>query len=276
VYRAHLPAPIEWRCISCGDEGFISGWEGSPFDLRRPGSNGAEEDQIEVLLGEEVAETLRGIQVFDADCERVVFAARADDDCVLLSATEGDVEALAGIVAAEANNEADRRRRKRLDAAFSVLDGALVKGASSPTETLPAVRAAWAAQPEATTQVRALPRRDVRGRWRIVEMDIWDRGHLDLEGPAFIEFGADRTGSFGFIAVTAWMDWRAGAIDGRPGAEFSFQGSDEGDEVSGRGRAVLLDDGTLEGHLYFHMGDDSGFRAVAAGAGLDRNGRRRR
>jgi len=33
----------------------------------------------------------------------------------------------------------------------------------------------------------------------------------------------------------------------------------------GRGWAVLADDGSLRGHLYFHLGDDSGFRAVRVG-----------
>ena len=36
---------------------------------------------------------------------------------------------------------------------------------------------------------------------------------------------------------------------------------DEGDDVSGRGWAALNPDGTLEGHIYFHLGDDSAFRA---------------
>ena len=49
--------------------------------------------------------------------------------------------------------------------------------------------------------------------------------------------------------------------DGRPGVEFSWQGSDEGDDVSGRGWAALNPDGKLEGHIYFHLGDDSAFRA---------------
>ena len=40
-----------------------------------------------------------------------------------------------------------------------------------------------------------------------------------------------------------------------------FQGSDEGDDVSGRGWPALSPDGTLEGHIYFHLGDDSAFRA---------------
>jgi hypothetical protein len=48
---------------------------------------------------------------------------------------------------------------------------------------------------------------------------------------------------------------------GRASVEFSWQG----DEVSGRGWAVLADDGSLQGHLYFHLGDDSGFRAVRFG-----------
>ena len=45
------------------------------------------------------------------------------------------------------------------------------------------------------------------------------------------------------------------------GVEFSWQGSDEGDDTSGRGWAALNPDGTLEGHLFFHLGDDSAFRA---------------
>ena len=34
VSRTDVPPWIQWRCPSCGDEGVISGWEQSPFDLR--------------------------------------------------------------------------------------------------------------------------------------------------------------------------------------------------------------------------------------------------
>jgi hypothetical protein len=98
-------------------------------------------------------------------------------------------------------------------------------------------------------------------RWRIVEMDMWDRDAIDLVEPGFIEFAEDGTGQFGFIAVRGWMDCRSTERDSRPGVEFSWDGDDEGDQVSGRGWAVLVDDATLEGHLFIHMGDDSGFRA---------------
>ena len=99
------------------------------------------------------------------------------------------------------------------------------------------------------------------GRWRILEMDVWERDALDLVGPAFIEIRADQTGNFGFIAVEGWMDCREAAIDDCPGLEFSWDGNDECDPASGRGWVALQPDGALKGHIFFHMGDDSEFRA---------------
>jgi hypothetical protein len=102
---------------------------------------------------------------------------------------------------------------------------------------------------------------NIIGRWRITEMDNWDQEAVDLVQPGFIEFDDDGLGNLGFIVVTGELDCRDADRDGRPGVEFSWQGSDEGDDVSGRGWAVLNPDGTLEGHIYFHLGDDSAFRA---------------
>jgi hypothetical protein len=104
--------------------------------------------------------------------------------------------------------------------------------------------------------------RSLVGRWRIVEMDAWDRDAVDLVGPGFIAFADDGTGEFGFVAVHGWMDWQAAQRDGRPFVEFSWVGDDEGDQVSGRGWASATEGGTLTGHLFIHLGDESGFRAV--------------
>ena len=101
----------------------------------------------------------------------------------------------------------------------------------------------------------------IMGRWRITEMDNWDQDAVDLVQPGFIEFDDDGLGSLGFIVVTGELDCRDLDRGGRPGVEFSWQGSDEGDDVSGRGWAALNPDGTLEGHIYFHLGDDSAFQA---------------
>ena len=99
------------------------------------------------------------------------------------------------------------------------------------------------------------------GRWRIVEMEHWAQEDVDLDGPGFIEFSRNHTGSFGFIAVEGVVGWRDVSRDGHHGVEFYLEGHDEGDQASGRGWAVRDDDGSLRGHIYFHPGDDSGFRA---------------
>jgi hypothetical protein len=49
---------------------------------------------------------------------------------------------------------------------------------------------------------------------------------------------------------------------GKPAVEWTWDGNDEMDEASGRGWAVLQDDGTLKGKLFFHRGDSSGFTAA--------------
>jgi hypothetical protein len=98
-------------------------------------------------------------------------------------------------------------------------------------------------------------------------MSGWGRVAIDLVEPGFIEFAGDGSGQFGFIAVRGWLDCRAAERDGRPGVEFTWEGFDEGDQVSGRGWAALVEDETMEGHLFFHLGDDTSFRAeLFAGA----------
>ncbi|MDT7803002.1 MAG: hypothetical protein QOI78_6435 [Actinomycetota bacterium] len=92
-------------------------------------------------------------------------------------------------------------------------------------------------------------------------MSAWDRDAIDLAGPGFLEFAEDGTGQLGFVAVEGTLDCRPADRDGRPGLEFTWEGVDEGDQVSGRGWAVLADDETIEGRLFIHLGDESSFRA---------------
>jgi hypothetical protein len=78
-----------------------------------------------------------------------------------------------------------------------------------------------------------------------------------MEVPGHITFSADRSGSFQFGLVQGQMDCK---IDKRQGQriEFTWHGFDEGDELTGRGHAEIVD-GESRGHLYIHLGDDSAF-----------------
>ena len=125
--RSDVPASIAWRCTSCDDEGTISGWEGSPFDLRLRGGDPVPTPGVQVVVSSDVAGTLRSLMLLDAASERVVFRAEVVEDVIVLSCDQDDLDELAGSVAAEANHEEDRRRRRRLDAAFAVLNDALMR-----------------------------------------------------------------------------------------------------------------------------------------------------
>jgi hypothetical protein len=105
----------------------ISGWEGSYCDLRQPRPQDRQKTKEEVPISDEVAASLRGLALLDTDCERLVYAARADPagEGAVLDADEEHLDELLGFVAAEANHETNRRRQKRLDKAFAALSDAL-------------------------------------------------------------------------------------------------------------------------------------------------------
>lgn len=123
VLRTQAGAPIRWQCSICDDEGVISNWEDSAFDLRRRQLTLAEAAN-EIVIPDEIAAALRGLQLLDTDCERLVFRIRAHNGHAILAATDDDLDELAGFVAAEANHEPNRRRQQRLDAAFAALNTA--------------------------------------------------------------------------------------------------------------------------------------------------------
>jgi hypothetical protein len=102
-----------------------------------------------------------------------------------------------------------------------------------------------------------------QGRWLIEQMDQWDVGGECEEFQPFIEFERGDTGQFQFACVHGQMDCRIVQREGKPAVEFSWDGNDECEHVFGRGWAVL-DGDELSGMIFFHMGDESGFKARRA------------
>lgn len=104
------------------------------------------------------------------------------------------------------------------------------------------------------------------GTWHIVSMSTWDDDYLNEEVQAFIEFAANRGGSFQFGYVQGEIDYCVTSRDGNPTVEFSWDGGDgaDGTQLSGRGWATL-DGDQLRGMFFIHQGDDSDFVAQRAG-----------
>jgi hypothetical protein len=103
-------------------------------------------------------------------------------------------------------------------------------------------------------------KKDYLGMWRIKEMELWDQSVVDTEGPGRMEFRKDGTGSIHFGAVRVEMDYKVEKQAGKEKIEFTFEGMDEGTPASGRGWAGINGQ-EMNGRIYFHFGDDSGFKA---------------
>jgi hypothetical protein len=98
------------------------------------------------------------------------------------------------------------------------------------------------------------------GRYRITSMDQWDQDFVDEEVEGFVEFTKDGQGEFHFGYVHGFIDYRLSTRDGKLCTEFTWEGNDEMDSAMGRGWAVIEGD-EIEGTLFFHQGDESGFKA---------------
>jgi hypothetical protein len=99
------------------------------------------------------------------------------------------------------------------------------------------------------------------GKWRIVEMEVWDQDYVDMEVPGFIRIGSDGTGRLQFGLVSGDIDGRVEQCGNAPRFDFSLSGQEENYLVCGRGWAVI-ENGELSGRIYLHLADDSAFRAI--------------
>ncbi|MBW1753350.1 MAG: hypothetical protein JRJ46_09650 [Deltaproteobacteria bacterium] len=97
-------------------------------------------------------------------------------------------------------------------------------------------------------------------KWRIVEMEHWDKDYIDLVVPGYIRFDKGGLGEFQFGVVYGSMDYRIENYSEFERIEFSWEGQDETDSVRGRGWAMIKDN-KLQGGLFIHDSDDSWFIA---------------
>lgn len=111
------------------------------------------------------------------------------------------------------------------------------------------------------------PPHSILGQWRINWMEQWDQDFVDAEVEGYVRFDRGGTGEFQFGYVHGQIDYELTERDGKRAAEWSWEGNDEMDPASGRGWAVVQDDGTLKGKLSFHQGDRSDFTATRTGSG---------
>lgn len=125
---------IAWACSNCDDNGLISGWRDSHWDLS-PADDDDEERRViqatdeafDVILTHDEYAALLRTPWFDDDVRRTILGAQASEDEVDLWGTEEALDDLLDVVAGEANHERHKEWRDRLDTVFDKIEFALNK-----------------------------------------------------------------------------------------------------------------------------------------------------
>ena len=93
------------------------------------------------------------------------------------------------------------------------------------------------------------------------------RGRVDLEMSGYIQFEGDHTGDIMFVALHGGILWCGTPGDGPSGVPLYSESFNEGDPANGWGWTNAEDEGTLQRHPFFHLGEESGLRIERIGDG---------
>jgi hypothetical protein len=102
------------------------------------------------------------------------------------------------------------------------------------------------------------------GTWHIYEMEMWDEDYFNMDVQAYIDIKPNKLGNFQFGLVSGEIDGRIVDYAEDKRFEFTFEGFEEGDLVSGFGWVRIKEKDKLEGEFRFHLGDSSTFLARKA------------
>ena len=100
------------------------------------------------------------------------------------------------------------------------------------------------------------------GTWHITTMEMWDADYFNMEVQAYLRIGDNGIGSFQFGLVSGGLDGEVVKLGKTERFEFTWEGQDEMDPVSGSGWLKMSTPDRVEGRLKIHLGDGSTFVAV--------------
>jgi len=124
LYRASALSSIEWHCSFCDDQGVITNWKGTRWDLSR-WCRSTEPKLRELLLTHEELRELRNNLTFDPECECLIWGTILTPNGIVMRATDEGLDDLLGFIAAESNHEERKHRRNILDRVYDKIDAIL-------------------------------------------------------------------------------------------------------------------------------------------------------
>ncbi len=126
IHRTEIPLGVNWECPWCGDNGHISGWENTHWDLRRCREGEDDDVMIGVAISTEHYAALRAGEDHPViDCPAVIAGAIYHDGEIVLSGNASELDEFQGVIAAEANRTKDLRRQALFDEISEGVEAAL-------------------------------------------------------------------------------------------------------------------------------------------------------
>ncbi len=118
--REDVPRRILWEGPVCDDNGVITGWQGTPWDLTRRQSSvpvGEENGTARIVwLNAAEYRLLRDLPLLDPEAQRLVFGAREESAGIRLEDNAAALDELLEGLASETNAEQRGARRRDFDA----------------------------------------------------------------------------------------------------------------------------------------------------------------
>jgi len=120
---------ICWECPECGDNGYISKWQGTDYDLGAV----VEPDpsrRIGVPIAADEHELLSGIVVASREEAAIIAGGMVTEQEVWISGRDEDFEELLGSIAFDANHTRSAKRRQVMDVIYGKVQRMLAESGS--------------------------------------------------------------------------------------------------------------------------------------------------
>lgn len=122
VLCTDVPSCIAWWCPECGDEGVISSWRATPWDLSAPIGRKPGSESVAIHLPEEVHRALEGVSWSDPAFVRLLKGAECDYEDAVIEGPIALMTRFRDAIAVKAQQVRSARMRRLFEQAWLLLD----------------------------------------------------------------------------------------------------------------------------------------------------------
>jgi hypothetical protein len=123
IRRDRVSGVISWHCSRCDDQGEISNWEGTSWNLSKWAIERQSKQEFhELILTEDELQELKRSLILSPECECLLYGAIIAHGGIVIRATPEELEELEENIAADANHEEKRRRQRILDRIYERIE----------------------------------------------------------------------------------------------------------------------------------------------------------